>query len=280
MTYVAVKPLANQTPAAGPQPPVIRVVDAPVGSISPDTYDSHLDVSLRLGQINNEAGHLLGRALKMMVRHPAKTALSFLLMTFEPFTHPMRGILRCVDSFTHDGFLDGIMTSALYASSAITTASFLAMAVALLAAPFTGGASLAIIPIASSIMFYTGLSDAAMTAGMLAKDEYDGAHANSEEKVQSVEQRLADDYLNAFFAWVTLPLSDASTALTVAPQGMLAAARGAVRPGLRNAGAAGVRNVSRGVATRAAARAVDVSTRTDSHDTSRVPAVTATAPRS
>jgi hypothetical protein len=274
MSIAAVNPLANLKPASGPRVPAIRVVAAPLAPMSPDLYSPNTEVSVRLGRINEAAGHLLGRALKQMVRSPGQTAKSFVALTFEPFLHPLRAIQRCKESFQHDGQLSGLLTSSLYVSATVTTLSFLAMGAALLLAPFTGGASLAILPFASAVMVYTGIHDAVVTTAMLAKDEYDAAHADTEEKVLNVEARLADDYLNTFFAWVTLPLSDAHTALTVAPQGMLTAARGAIKPGLRSAGmrhlkSAATQSASGGVriaTTRAAARAVDVGTRSDTRN--------------
>lgn len=202
-------------------------------------------------QINEEAGGLLISAVKEMVKQPGLTARSFGAMLIEPFVHPGRGVARIAEAWHKDGWFSGLLAGALYLSTAITTASFAVMAVALLAAPFTGGASLALVPMASTLMVWTGLHDAFVTAAILGKDEWDAAHARSQEDLERKEGMLADDYLNTFFAWVTLPMTDANTALTVAPQGLWMSARGAVKP------------VARAAAKPAARAAIRVSGRGD-----------------
>ena len=192
-------------------------------------------------QINQEAGGFLISALKEMAKQPGKTLKSFGAMMMEPFVHPGRGVARIAEVWHRDGWFEGCLASLLYVSTALTTVSFAITALALLAAPFTGGASLALVPLASTVMVWTGLHDAAVTATMLAKDEYDAVHAKSQDELDHNEAQLADDYLNTFFAWITLPMTDATTALTVAPQGLLMAARAAVKPAARSAARVGGR---------------------------------------
>ncbi|MDB5097862.1 MAG: hypothetical protein JWM80_2283 [Cyanobacteria bacterium RYN_339] len=185
-------------------------------------------------QINEEAGSLLVSAIKEMVKQPGKTLKSFGAMLLEPFIHPGRGVARIAEVWHKDGWFSGALAALLYLSTALTTASFVVMGLAALAAPFTGGASLALIPLASTVMVWTGFHDAAVTAAILGKDEWDAVHATSQDDLDRKEAMLADDYLNTFFAWVTLPLTDAKTALTVAPQGLWMSARGAVKPAARS----------------------------------------------
>jgi hypothetical protein len=190
----------------------------------------------RAGQLleaNREAGSMLLGALGQMARHPLKTVGSFFMMMLEPFIHPVRAFNRCKDAFKSDGPLEGAMYTSLYTSAAITTLSFFAMGLALLAAPFTGGASLAIVPFASTVMVWTGYHDAAMTVAILLKDEADAMTADTPDRLGQEEGQLADDFLNTFFAWATLPLSDAETAATIAPQGLMLAGRSSLRPHVR-----------------------------------------------
>jgi hypothetical protein len=196
-------------------------------------------------QINEDAGSMLVSALKEMVKQPGRTLKSFGAMLIEPFVHPGRGVARVAEVWHKDGWFSGALSALLYTSTAVTTASFAVMALGVLAAPLTGGASLALVAPASTVMVWTGLHDAFVTAGMLAKDEYDATHAASQDDLDRKEAMLADDYLNTFFAWATLPMTDAATSLTVAPQGLWMSARAAVKPAARNALKPGARAVIR-----------------------------------
>jgi hypothetical protein len=144
-------------------------------------------------------------------------------------------VARIAEAWHKDGWFSGLLAASLYLSTAITTASFAVMALAVLAAPFTGGASLALVPMASTVMVWTGFHDAFVCSAILGKDEWDAVHAKSQDDLDRKEGMLADDFINTFFAWVTLPMTDADTALTVAPQGLWMSARGAIKPAAKAA---------------------------------------------
>jgi len=231
-TLASVVPPRAKPPGSRPQPRA-----AALGPLTP------IRDSLRLAQrpaddvfdleqlavANEEAAVTLWDALKVMARSPWQTVKGFGQMLIEPFVHPTRGLDRIKNAFKNEGPLEGALYTALYASTAATTASFVVMGTALLLAPFTGGASLAVAAAASQVMIWTGFHDAAVCTAILVKDEYDVATASSPEKYERNVGQLSDDFLNTFFAWVTLPWTDGQTALSSVPQGMALAGRSALK---------------------------------------------------
>lgn len=178
---------------------------------------------------NAEAGATLLGVLKLMASNPLLTLKGFGAMLIEPFFHPERGVERIKNSYKQDGPLEAALLGTLYASTAVTTASFFVMGLALLAAPFTGGASLAVAAAASQVMIWTGFLDAGLTTAILAKDEYDLVTADTPEEYERNVSQLADDYLNTALAWITLPWTDGQTAASAVPQGMAIAGRATLK---------------------------------------------------
>lgn len=231
----ALQPTAHQTVAPGPRKaPAIKVVP----KAEADRLTLSQPPAARLRQINEEAGGLLVRALETMARDPLRTAKCFLQQMFEPLYDPIGGLKRCWQAYQSDGWLNAAMNLSLYLSSAASTVAFLAMAAAVIAAPFTAGTSLAAMPFLSGVIIVSGFHDAGMTVALLAKDEYDAMHCTTEDELADKEGELADDFLDTFFAWATLPMSNLESALAVPPQGMLLAARPAAKAARSGARAA------------------------------------------
>jgi hypothetical protein len=203
-----------------------------------DRYHAAPGTLARFVEVNEGAATLLGRALKRMARTPLATLAGFGRTLFRPVLHPIQSVKETYASYRQDGWLEGALNVSLWASTLVCTLSLLGMAAAWLAAPLTGGASLAAMPLLGTALTWAGLHDVVVCTGLLAKDEYDAMTASDEERLYHQEEQLADDFLNTGMAWATVQMSNLDYALTVTPQGMVQAARDGLRPGMRKAAAA------------------------------------------
>lgn len=198
-----------------------------------DSYHAAPGTLARFVEVNEGAATLLWRALKRMARTPLATLAGFGQTLFRPLLHPLQSVKETYASYRQDGWLEGALNVSLWASTLVCTLSLLGLAACWLAAPLTGGASLAAMPFLGTVLTWAGIHDVVVCTGLLAKDEVDAMTARDEAGIYRQEEQLADDFLNTGFAWATVQMSNLDYAMTVTPQGMVQAARDGLRPGVR-----------------------------------------------
>lgn len=148
---------------------------------------------------NKEGIIQTGQNLKQIVTHPVKTAGAIAKQIGNTFIHPFDTTKNINNKFKQDK-IDGI----IQAGGTFTTVAGIGSIVlgigAYVAAPFTSGASLALIPIASAIGTYASTAGLSLMGASFAKNQVDAVTAKTMDELKKESKELAGDYTGAVIA--------------------------------------------------------------------------------
>ena len=164
-----------------------------------DNVDNNIEqysTADKLIYANKEAVIQTGKNLKEAVTHPIKTVFSSVKQVGNIFIHPVNTAKNIAENFKKDK-VDGIMQGCNIATTVASVSSIALGVGACVAAPFTAGASLALLPVAATIGGVSGTAGLALMGGSLMKNQVDCAKAKTLDRLNSEVGQIASDYTGA-----------------------------------------------------------------------------------
>lgn len=173
----------------------------------------------KLKEGNRRALSVATDSLSHTFTHPLDTLKSLAKGIGDLIAHPGKALTSVAVRFEQDP-VDGAVAAVNTGAAYIGLASGVLLAAAFLAAPFTAGASLAILPLAGTVGSAAGITGLVSLGVSFAKNQVDVATAKTRTELEREAQELGTDYANAGFQVVSAAAGKAlhQAAATVKPK--------------------------------------------------------------
>ncbi|HEY9898574.1 MAG TPA: hypothetical protein V6D00_05275 [Pantanalinema sp.] len=156
----------------------------------------HLSTAQKLKEGNRIALSEAGGTLAGVFTHPLGTLKSIARGIGDLVVHPDKAVASVADRFKRDPF-DGVVATANLGAAYAGLGSLALVAGAFVAAPFTGGASLAILPLAGTLGSAAGAAGLVTLGASFAKNQVDIARSETRSELEKEAGELGADYANA-----------------------------------------------------------------------------------
>ena len=174
---------------------------APPDRLQLSTFDKLKEGNrLALASAGNSLSQLLRKPL-ILITNIGKGIASLIL-------EPGKAFGAVVDRFKKHP-VDGLIAGANLGASYAGLGSVALVATAFLAAPFTGGASLSLLPVAATLGSVAGVTGLVTLGASFGKNQIDIATADTREELEQEAEELGADYANAGVQVVTYGASKA-----------------------------------------------------------------------
>lgn len=189
----------TRTSSAGPARPkglsnAIQAVKKGTARLVADTLQ--LSTGEKLKEGNQRAVKQAVQTLENTVTHPFQTLADTAKGIVQTIVHPEQALKQVQTRFEGDP-VDGLIASTNLGAAWAGLGAIALTAGALLAAPFTGGASLGLLPVAGTIGSVAGAAGLGTMGASFLKNQHDIATATTKEELSKESQELAGDYANA-----------------------------------------------------------------------------------
>lgn len=154
-----------------------------------------LSVPRKLVEGNKDALGHAGRILWGLVSRPGEVFPAMGRALWEMVRRPDLTVARVAERFRADP-IEGVLQGVIAASALTGLVTVAALPLAFLAAPFTGGASLALLPLIGQVGSVAGTIAVGATAASIVKNEVDMARADDAADLEAESRQLGDDLAN------------------------------------------------------------------------------------
>jgi hypothetical protein len=157
----------------------------------------------KLKEGNRKALAVAANSLSSTVTKPLETLKGIGKGIADLLLRPGKAFASVAERFAKDP-VDGVVGAANMGASYAGLASAAMVAVAFLAGPFTGGASLALLPLAGTLGSAAGITGLAALGASFAKNQVDIASAETRQELDKEANELGADYANAGVQVITM----------------------------------------------------------------------------